>query len=193
MRKEGLGFCSVPTLGFEGKFVAIARDELCAFGSGGDVTDDFDIGQGFHTLVVGEGHGEEEFVVLTTIEGTGGDIEVELLGCDCRLVVDGQAFLKDATTHLTFVADVEKFAADAIAHIDHGSGADACLTQTFDHIATCLGFEQALEEVLLSREVGLEIERIAGFLRFGSLHLREVDGFFALHELKSHISRSKIA
>ena len=139
--KEGLGFCSVPTLGFEGKFVAIARDELCAFGNSGDVTDDFDIGKCFHTLMVGERHGEEEFVVLTTIEGAGGDIEVELLGCNCRLVVDGQAFLKDATTHLTFVADVEKFAADAIAHINHCGGADASLTEAFDHIAACLGFE----------------------------------------------------
>ena len=81
--KKTLCFCSVPSLSFEGKFVAIACDELCAFGSRRDVTDDFDIGKGFYTLVVGEWHGEEEFVVLTSIEGAGGDIEVELLGCDC--------------------------------------------------------------------------------------------------------------
>ena len=128
-------------MGFEGKFVAIARDELCAFGNSGDVTDDFDIGKCFHTLMVGERHGEEEFVVLTTIEGAGGDIEVELLGCNCRLVVDGQAVFEYATTQLTFVADVEKLAADANAHNNHCGGADASLTEAFDHIAACLGFE----------------------------------------------------
>ena len=96
--KKTLCFCGVPSLGFEGKFVAIARDELCAFGSRRDVTDDFDIGKGFYTLVVSEWHGEEEFVVLTSIEGAGVNIEIELFGCDCCWVVDGETFFKDATT-----------------------------------------------------------------------------------------------
>ena len=40
----------------------------------------------------------KEFVVVAAVEGAGGHVHVELLGCYGRLVVNGQVFLVDAAT-----------------------------------------------------------------------------------------------
>ena len=42
------------------------------------MADDADARQGGHALVVRQGNGEEEFIVVAAVEGAGGHVHVEL-------------------------------------------------------------------------------------------------------------------
>ena len=79
----------VPALGGEGDFFAVASDEEFAVLGLGDVSDDIDIVNGDEFLVVGERAGEEQFVVLSAVEGAGNDVQVHLLGERGCLIING--------------------------------------------------------------------------------------------------------
>lgn len=89
---EGALFQRIPALGLEGEFLIVAADEHEAELGAGDVADEAYVVELFYLLVVADGDGEEEFVVFAAVEGAGGDVEVELFGHDCGLVVDGDVF-----------------------------------------------------------------------------------------------------
>ena len=152
----------VPALGLELEFLVVAGDEDVAEAGIGDVANELDILYLLYLLVVADGHGEEQLVVFTAIEGTGGDIHVQLLSHDGGLVVDGQLLLEDAAADVALLADVHEFAAEAIADVHHCCGVDASVTQSLDDVTTGFGLQLALEEVFLAGEVGLEIGDISG-------------------------------
>ena len=60
-------------------------------------------------VVVSQGDGKEQLVVLATIQGAGVDIHIELFGHDSGLVVNGYALLIDAAAGVTLLADVYEF------------------------------------------------------------------------------------
>ena len=111
------------------ELIAVAGNELRAQFGARDMADNLDVVDGRYTFVVGEGHGEEEFIVLAAIEGCGVDVEVEFLGSNGRLVVDGDAFFVEAATRLTASANVHDFRRKAVANVHHGRGADTGLAQ----------------------------------------------------------------
>ena len=71
--------------------------------------------------------------------------------------------------------------------------ADAGGAKGFDDVASRLGLEVTLQEVLASAEVGGEIQRLAGGFALGGAELREVDAFFAFEEAESEIGGAEIA
>ena len=123
----------------------------------GDVSDEADILHILYLLVVANGYGKQQLVVFASVESAGGDVHVQLLGHHGRLVVNGNLLLEDATAHVRLLADVQQFAAEAVADVHHGCGTDAGFAQALDDVATSLGLQLALQEVLLAGEVGLEV------------------------------------
>ena len=99
----------IPTLCFELEFLVVACDKNLSEAWVRNVTNEFDVVHILYLLVVANGDGEQQFVVLTAIEGTGGDVHVQFLGHDCRLVVDGYLSLEDAAAHVALLADVHEF------------------------------------------------------------------------------------
>ena len=68
----------LPALRLQLHLTTIAGDEHTAELGLGDVTDEAYTLHLAHLFVVGERHGEQEFIVFTAVEGTGGDIHIEL-------------------------------------------------------------------------------------------------------------------
>ena len=158
----------------------------------GDVTDKLDVFQLLNLLVVANGNGEHQFVVFATVQGAGSDVHVHLFSHHGGLVVDRQLLLKDAAADARLFADVQQFAAEAVADVHHGGGADAGLAQPLDDVATGFRLQLALQQVLLAAEVGLEVRHgLALFLGFIN-HL-VVDALLALQELQSHIGGTEVA
>ena len=58
-------------------------------------------------FMVGDGHGEQQFVILAAVEGASRQVHVELLCHDGRLVVDGNMLFIDAATDLALRADMQ--------------------------------------------------------------------------------------
>ena len=75
-------------MGGEGDLFAVAADEEFAVLRLGDMPDDIDIVNRDEFLVVGERAGEEQFVVLSAVEGAGNDVQVHLLGECSRLIIN---------------------------------------------------------------------------------------------------------
>ena len=125
----------------------------------GDVADDVYFLAAFDFFVVFLVDGEKEFVVLATIEGvTDGEHVLAHLGTDAGgLVVDGQAFFVDLATALGLFADVEEFAGETVADINHGGGDNFFFGKKFDDIGAGFGFEVTFEDVVVAVEVGFEI------------------------------------
>ena len=98
-----------PPLSLEFKLLIITSYEHFPELLLGDVSDEFNTLYLFNLLVIADGNGEQQFVVLAAIQGTGGDIHIHLLSHHSRLVVDGDVFLVDATTHARLFADVHQF------------------------------------------------------------------------------------
>ena len=157
------------------------------------MSDHFHVVERFDERVCREGHGEEQLVVLAAVESAGAYVEIQLFGGHSSLVVDGQAVFVDAAAHVGAATEVEEFAAQAVAHVDHGGGADAGGAKGFDDVASRLGLEVTLQEVLASAEVGGEVEGGAGGFALGGTELREVDAFFAFEEAESEIGGAEIA
>ena len=120
-----------------------------------DMSDEVDIIKGLHLFKVANGNGEQQFIVLTAVEGTGGDVHLHLLSHDGRLIVDGQFLLEDATAAATLLADMHELGGEAIADIHHGSGTDASLAQLLNDVATGFCLQLSLQQILLATEVGL--------------------------------------
>ena len=89
----------VPTLCFKLEFLVVASDKNMSEACFGDVANEMHIVYLLNLLMVANGHCEQQFIVLATIECTGGDIHVQLFGHDSCLVVDRQLLLKDAASH----------------------------------------------------------------------------------------------
>ena len=73
------------------------------------VADEFYVLELDDLVVVGQGYGKEEFVVLASIQGAGIDIHVEFFGHDGGLVVNGDALLIDAAAGVALLADMYEF------------------------------------------------------------------------------------
>ena len=73
------------------------------------VTYQFDVLELNYLVVVGQGNGEQEFVVLASVQGAGVDVHVEFLGHDCGLVIYGDALLIYAAAGTALLADVYEF------------------------------------------------------------------------------------
>ena len=78
---------------------------------------------------------------------------------------------------------MQQFARQAVAHVHHRCGADAQLPQFLDDVTAGFGFELSFNDVLLSREIGLEI------LVF---HL-STHATLALQQLQAHIGCTQVA
>lgn len=115
----GLLLEGVEALGAERDFLTVAADEIGSEFGFLDVADDVDVLDWDDFLVVFLIDGEEEFVVLSAIEGAGNDIEVHLLGHGSRLVVDWEFVGIDGATHLALSADVQEFAGESVRDIHH--------------------------------------------------------------------------
>ncbi len=181
-----LVFCQrVPALGFQFKLCAVACDEHLAQFGFADAADDGHAVHGRHFVVVGERHGEEEFVVLAAVEGAGGDVHIQFLGCRSSLVVKRYALLVEAAAHAGGFADVEHFGGKAVADVYHRRGAYAGGAELFHDVAARLGFEEAFQEILAPLEIGLR--------RFGLCGGAGVEHhLFALHELKPHVGCAEV-
>ena len=59
--------------------------------------------------MVGQGDGEQEFVVLASVQGAGIDVHIEFLSHYCGLVVNGDALLIDAAAGTALLADMYEF------------------------------------------------------------------------------------
>ena len=103
-----LVFERFPTLGAEFHLASIASDEHAAQLGLGDVSDETYSLQLAHLLVVGEGDGEEQLIVFASVEGTGDDVHVELLGHHRGLVIKGDVLFIDAASLATLLADVHE-------------------------------------------------------------------------------------
>ena len=165
----------IPSLCLEIKLVAVAADELMSLTLGRDVADDLDVLQLAHHFVGREGNGEEQFIVFTAVEGAGGYVHVQFLGHGGSLVVERDALLIHAAAHVALGADVHQFAAQTVAYVHHAGGVDASLAQSGYDVGTCLGLQLALQQVLSSAHVGLEVLQschfvlVARFLGLGQL------------------------
>ena len=95
----------------EFKLVVVSCDEHFSQTFLGDMSDEMHSLDVLNALMVADGHGEEQFVVLTAVEGTCGDIEIEFLCHHCRLIVDGDVLLEDTASHVALLADMEQLAA----------------------------------------------------------------------------------
>ena len=72
------------------------------------------------------------------MEGSRGEVHVELLGHDGRLVVDREAILVDAATDLAARGDVEQLRGEAVGDVDHGRGQQVGRGEAVDDVATRL-------------------------------------------------------
>ena len=135
-------------------------------------------------FVIRQGEGEEQLVVLATVEGAGGDVEVELFGRNGGLVVNGDALLVDAAPHVALRADVEQLAGEAVADVHHGRGLEPGVVERLDDVAAGFRFELTLQNVFLAAEVGLSS-------RFGAV--LSLEGlFFTFQELQAHVGRTEV-
>lgn len=150
-------FQRVPPLSFEFELLSISRDEHSAEGFLCDVAYLLDAFHLFDFGMVADRYGEEQLVVLTSIHGAGGEVHVEFLCHDCRLVVDRDVLLVDAATAMTLLTDVHQLAAQSVAHVHHGCRPYACLAQLGYDVTSCLWLQLALQQIFLAREVGLEV------------------------------------
>lgn len=176
----------VPALGLEVELGAVLGDELLPELGPRDVANDFDVGNLQHALMVGEGNGEEKFVVLPAVEGCGIDIHVELFGRDGCLIVHRDAFLIDAAAHTALLADVHGFGREAVADVHHGRGVEPRPAQRLHDIAAGFRLQETLDEVFAPREVGL-----GGRFAVGLLALEYA--FLALHELEAEVGGAEVA
>ena len=88
-----------PPLRFELKLLIITGYEHFSEFGIGDVADELYTLNLLNLLVITNGNGEQQFVVFTAIQGTGGDIHVQFLCHHSDLLVDGDVLLVDTTTH----------------------------------------------------------------------------------------------
>ena len=98
----------LPTLCLQLHLAAIAGDEHASEFGLGDVADEAHTLHLAHLLVVGEGDGEEQLIVFASVEGTGDDVHVELLGHHRGLVIKGDVLFIDAASLATLLADVHE-------------------------------------------------------------------------------------
>ncbi len=136
------------------EFLVVAGNEDMSEVFLGDMPDEMHVVHLLNLLMVTYRHSKEQFVVLTAIQGTGGDVHIQLFSHHCRLVVDGNLLLEDATAHMALLADVHELAAEAVRDVHHSGGTDACLAQFIDDVATGLSLQLTLEKVFLTGEVG---------------------------------------
>ena len=187
----------IPALRLEFKLLIVTGYEHLAEFLVSDVADEFDTLDLLDFLVIAYGNGEEQFVVLATVEGAGGDVHIHLLGHDGGLVVDGDVLLIDAAADARLFADMHEFGGETVADVHHGGGTDACLAEFLDDVATGLGLELALQKVFLTAEVGLEmgefLQSALVALLLGLLHLLVIHTLLALEQLESHIGGSEVA
>ena len=99
------------------KLGAVAADGLMSLSFRRDVADDLDVLQLAHYFVGREGNGKEQFIILSPVEGACGYIHVELFCHGCSLIVERNALLVDATSHMTLGTDVKQFAAQSVADV----------------------------------------------------------------------------
>ena len=181
----------------EFKLVVVSCDEHFSQTFLGDMSDEMHSLDVFHSLMIADGHSEEQFIVLTAVEGASGDIEVEFLCHHRSLIVDGDILLEDAASHMTLMADMEEFATESVADIHHSGGFHSRNFEFLDDVSSCLCLQLSLEQVFLTYKVGLEM---AQFLEctFVTLlhclfHLLIVHRLLAFEELESHICRTEVA
>ena len=72
------------------------------------VADKLDVLELDDLVVVGQGNGEQQLIILAAVQGAGKDIHVEFFGHDCGLVVNGDALLVDAAAGVALLADMYK-------------------------------------------------------------------------------------
>ena len=70
-------------------------------------------------LMVGNGDCEQQFIILASTKSAGDDIEVQLLGHNGSLVVNGDALLVDSATHPALLAYVHQLRCKAVAYVHH--------------------------------------------------------------------------
>ena len=146
-----------------------------------------------HTLkfvIIAYRAGEEQFVVFTSVKGACGDIHIEFLSHQSRLIVYRQGVFIHSASCARLLADVVKLRRQAVRDIHHRGRTDACLTQLLDNIATSLSLQLALDKVFLAYKI--RIPRLI-LAQFAFLQLLVINILLAFEQLQSHISCSKVA
>ena len=110
-----------------------------------------------YLLVVSQGDGKQELVILATIHGGSDQVHIQFLGHECGLIVDGNAVLIHTAAHTRILANVQQFARETIAHVHHGGWTDAQFTQLVNDIPARLRLELTLDNILLTCKVWLKI------------------------------------
>ena len=148
-----------PSLRFELKLLIITGYEHTPEFRIGDVAYQLHTFNLLDFLVIADGNGKQQLVVLASVQGTGGNIHVQLLSHHCRLVIDGDVFLENTATHTRLLTDVKQFGRETIADVHHRCRTDTRLTQFFDDISTGLSLELPLQQIFLAAEIGLEVSQ----------------------------------
>ena len=159
-----------PTLSYEVDGHVVRGDQFGAGVGVGDVADDGDAFDFFHFLIVTLGDGEEQFVVLAPVESVAQWYHIfAYLLADARgLVVDGDVLFIDFAAAGGLFADVEQFAREAVADVNHAGGHDATFAEFGYDVESRFGLEVALEHVVVAVEVGLRggVGLIGGLFAF---------------------------
>ena len=87
---------------------AVAGDKSKSHALVHDVADDAYVLHRCNLLMVSNGDGEQQLEVLAAVKRACDDIEVELLGHDGCLIVDGDALLVDTASGTALTADVHE-------------------------------------------------------------------------------------
>ena len=106
-----------PPLRFELKLLIITGYEHFSEFGVSDVADEFYTFDLLYLLVIADGNSKQQLVVLTAVQGTGGDVHVQFLCHHSRLIVDGNLFLEHTTAYMTLLTDVHQFAAETIGNM----------------------------------------------------------------------------
>ena len=88
--------------------VAIASNHCATETFGCDMTNEADAWNLLDHLILFERHGEEQFVVLTSIHCHGRYIEIEFFGLNGCLIVDRDTLLIDTAAYLALCTDMEE-------------------------------------------------------------------------------------
>lgn len=145
-------------LGLEVHFATIAGYESTAEILASNVADDLDTFETLDTFVVCQGYGEEEFIILSSVEGGCHEVHIQFLSHHRCLIIDWDAVFVDATSRMAVMAYVEELGRQTVADIDHRGRFSLEICHTLAAEATPGTHARNLYEkaVAIMKERGLE-------------------------------------
>ena len=161
---------------------AVGRYESCARTLGSDVTDNIDTAQIYNLLTQFERYGEEQLVVLATIQSGNHRVDIHLLGQCGGLLCQRHTLQVDACATLRRLANLQHLRSQTVGNINHRGWHNALLAQRLDHIVASTRFEITLQQILITLE--FRGYGIAQALQYSALTLQQA---------QAHIRSTEIA